>query len=232
MIDRLGLVCEKRSVVQPTPPPVAIKDPIRNPTPGDCTRWFIQWRGGNDIVPLDKCIDIMGLKKYCADHGSFVAVAQTNAGRAMVCAPYSKKDSQLEQAKHIIRGVEQGTAEAFVAAAPFFGPATEALACSNGIIYACVVLAVDLAQLGTKQQVAGLAGDAIVLSQQAGKCAGGDVGACAQIGARGAARAGLNIPGKDPAKVAAAAQKCKANDHAACTELGQDAVDAGGLGKK
>ena len=205
------------------------------PSPGQCTKFFVQWRAGNDLIPLDWCSDIMGLDRYCESQGSHVVVDYPKSGgRAMICSPNVKEDSQLKQAEHIIRGVEEGTADAFVAAAPFLGPASKSLACVNGVVYACAVLALDLAEL-TKEgkQVAGVAGDAVVLYKQAGSCAALDVGACAKIGIRAALQAALTIPGKNPAQVAAVKKKCaSAKDNAACIELGQEVVDAAGLNTK
>jgi len=201
------------------------------PSAGQCTRYFIAWRNGNDLVPLEWCEEVLGLTSYCKAHGSFVAEdLNTKTGkRALICSPINKKDTPGEQVEHIARGVEQGLQDAFVAASPFLGPASEGLACVNGVIYACAALALDIAEHASGNQVPGVGADVLAITRQAQDCAGGDLGACAQIGLRGAARAGLNIPGKDPAKVAAAAQKCNANDQAACAELGEDAVDAAGL---
>jgi hypothetical protein len=203
------------------------------PSAGQCTRDFVAWRKGNDGVPLDWCLDVMGLQKYCADHASFLATAYPKSGgRAMICVPFSKRDSAAEQVGHIARGVEEGTQDAFVAASPFLGPISEGIACTNGIIYACAVLALDVVQVTTGKQVAGIAGDAIAIATEAQKCGNGDAGACAQLGVRAAARAGLNIPGKNAAQIATAAQQCNARNNNACIELGMDTADAAGLKTK
>lgn len=204
------------------------------PTPGQCTRYFVEWRRGNDNVPIDWCLDVMGVQQYCASHASFTAVAYpAQGGRAMICVPFSKRDSAAEQVEHIARGVEQGAQDALVATAPFLGPAAEGVACANGIVYACAVLALDVGEVvaGKKivKQVAGVAADAIAVATQAQNCANGDAGACAQLGVRAAARAGLSIPGKKAAQIATTAQQCNAHNNNACIELGAETVDAAGL---
>jgi hypothetical protein len=199
--------------------------------PGQCTRFFHQWRAGHDDdYLLSRCQQIMGINQYCAARDAFPAIDYygDRPTRYLKCAPYSHPDGAVEQIDHIIRGVSEGLSDAYVAAAPFLGLIVSGVACSNGVVYACAALVLDIVdQAGVPG--AGVAADAVQSASQIEGCVDGKVTACAQIGARGARLVGVNIPGKDPAKVADDAQKCNQGDFAACVRLGQAAGDAGGV---
>src|SRR5579864_292551 len=89
--------------------------------PGVCTRIFRAWSRGDDNEQslVDGCITVMGIDQYCAARGAFVAVQCNNSQtrRWLLCSPYSDPGSVLEQADHIATGVEEGLADAMVAAA-------------------------------------------------------------------------------------------------------------------
>jgi uncharacterized Rossmann fold enzyme len=197
-----------------------------------CTRFFRQWANGYEDDPrMTACSAFMGIDKYCADHDAFVAVSYPNpdsSRRSLTCASYSHPDDALDQLQHIVKGVGEGLADAAVGAAPFLGPVIEGVGCVYGVIFACAVLALDIAD-AAGAQIPGVVGDALQLGNQAAQCIDGDVLACAQLGAKGATAIGLQIPGEDAAEVAADVQKCNAGDYAACFHLGSEAAQAAGI---
>jgi hypothetical protein len=202
-------------------------------SPGECTSFFHKWRSGSDDDYLmSRCQQTMGITAYCTRLDAYPATAylpDPPGGRYLKCAPVSHPDDAAEQIDHIVRGVEQGLSDAYVAAAPFLGAVTSGLACVNGVIYACAALELDIVGLATGTPVAGVTADALQSATQVEKCVDGNIAACAQIGGRGARLVGVNIPGKDAAQVANDAQQCANQDFAACARLGQTAGDAGGV---
>ena len=166
---------------------------------GECTRQMLRWGTGENIADeiFDSCADIIGLTALCG-RDSHIAVnnlsrPEGRTVRRAICAKNHHRDPPLQEIEHIARGVAQGLSTAYVAAAPFVSPAIQGLSCVHGVVYSCAVLALDVTERISGVQVSGIAGDAMVVVDQAKGCANGDVGACAKIGARGAARAGLNI---------------------------------------
>jgi hypothetical protein len=71
--------------------------------------------------------------------------------------------------------------------------------------------------------------EALDAADEVGKCIDFNIVACAQLGARGARAAGVNIPGKDAAEAAEKGQKCYRGEFAACVGLGLMAADAAGV---
>ncbi len=200
---------------------------------GACSQLFRAWRRGNDNqeLKLEACQDINGLNSYCAAHDGYVAIyyvpATTN--RYLDCHSNYHPDSVGDQFDHLTRGISQGVADAFVAAAPFVGPTISGAACSTGVIYACAVFALDVADLAGAK-VAGIAADALEAGKYAGDCASLDFVACARLGVRGlGTAAGYYIPGADPDAMAATGQSCRDGDFNACASLGKTAADAAGL---
>jgi hypothetical protein len=200
--------------------------------PGDCTSFLRRWRDqfvGEDTI--DICLWIMGIEQYCRAHDAFVAVGNEGIQgnrRYVKCAARSHPDSAIEQIEHIARGVAQGLADAFTAAAPFVTPVVAGLGCINGVLYACATLALEVADR------AGLrlppeAAEATNIVKQVNGCVEGGVLDCAQLGARGARALDLDIPGKDAAQVVEDTRKCGNGEFAACVRLGLKAADAAGV---
>ena len=197
--------------------------------PGDCTSFLRRWRAGyEDEATLGSCLWIMGIQQYCRAHDAFVGVAYDGNRRYLKCAPRSHPDSAIEQIEHIARGVAQGLADAFTAAAPFVTPVVAGLGCINGVIYACATLALELADR------AGLrlppeAAEAVTIVKQVNACVEGGVVDCAQLGARGARALDVEIPGKDAVQVVEDTRRCGNGEFAACVRLGLKAADAAGV---
>ena len=204
-------------------------------TPAQCMSWFRRWRAGG-LVQLEdahlqqSCMRVMGIEQFCTDRDAYVVVEYDTAGRRshFKCQANSHDLTFSEELERLVTGIGQGLATAYTAAAPFLGPVASGVACVNGVIYACAALALDiLDQAGVP--LTGVAADAVQIATQTPQCVNGNIAACAQIGARGARLAGVNIPGADAAKVAEDAQKCKTNDFAACVRLGRAAGNAAGV---
>ena len=206
-----------------------LQDDAQYVEPGDCTRFLRRWRGGYEAeATLGSCLWIMGIQQYCQARDAFPATAYDGNRRYLKCAPYSRPDDAVEQMEHIARGVAQGLTDAYVAAAPFVAPVVAGVACIYGVLYACGTLALELADqagLGLPPEAA----EAVTIVKQVNACVDGGVLDCAKLGARGARAAGLEIPGKDLARVVEDARKCGNGEFAACIRLGLTAADAAGV---
>jgi hypothetical protein len=215
-------------------------------TPGMCTRFFAGFRDHGrsyhdtsaffDEYKLLECESIMGITGNCAASNAFVVEKYDDTTRKnyLICAPYSRPDSVVEQIEHIGRGVTQGLATAFVAASPYLGLAVEGLSCVQGVIYACGVLAVDVADKAGALDDVGIdpkvRDAALGFAHSAGGCIEGNVVACAELGSQAlGTAAGTTIPGGDIARAIDMGNKCRNGDFAACARLGQMATDAAGV---
>ena len=198
-----------------------------------CTRFFRQWARQviEDDAKLTACEAFMGITQYCAERDAFPAPTYNDdqSRRVLACAPYGHpNDDLVAQFDHLATGIGQGLADAAVGVAPFVGPVIEGAGCAYGVVFACAVLAVDIAE-AADPQIPSVVGEALQLGNQAAQCVDGDVLACARLGAKGASAAGLQIPGTDAVTTAADAQRCGDGDFAACVRLGQAAADAAGI---
>jgi hypothetical protein len=180
---------------------------------------------------LESCEAFLGITQRCSDQNAFVAVAyppDAEFPRYLACKPNSNPDTFLKQAPELIDGIKRGVEQAFTATVPFFGPIVEGVACTDGVIFACAALAVDIANdAGVVPD--GVAKDAVDLADATQRCANGDIAACTQVGTKGAQAAGLDIPGEDANVVADVVQKCLAKDSDACAQLGQEVAGAAGV---
>jgi hypothetical protein len=200
--------------------------------PGDCVKFLRRWRGGaEDDYLLENCLWIMGIEPYCRAHDAFVAVQYEPNNyhpRYFKCAANWHESTLLEEIDHLVRGIGQGLATAYTAAAPYFGPVVSAYACVQGVIFACATLALDLADRAGLQ-LPREAADAVQIASHVTKCVDGNIASCAQLGVRGARAAGITIPGEDAIRVAEDVRKCANQDFAACARLGLTAADAAGV---
>ncbi len=197
--------------------------------PGDCTAFFRRWRTGIDNDDLmNVCGWVMGLNQYCERRDARPMVSWEGNRRYLACQQNWRESSYLEEFEQLALGTAEQFVAAANAAAPFVSIAVSAIACADGVIFACATLVLDIAQLAGATPP-GIARDAVDGADEAGKCADGNIVACAQLGVRGARLAGLEIPGKDAAEVAVNTQKCTQRDFAACVALGLKAADAAGV---
>jgi hypothetical protein len=196
--------------------------------PRDCATFFRSRRVDEGLEST--CLWIMGIEQSCRARDAFVAEEYDSRGAFShyICSANWHESTFFEELEHLVRGIGQGLATAYQAAAPYFGLVVSGVACVKGVLYACATLALDIADL-VGAPAAGVAGDAIHAAAQMEKCIDGNLAACAAIGGRGARLAGVNIPGKDPGQIADDAKKCDAGDFAACARLGQAAGDAAGV---
>jgi hypothetical protein len=200
--------------------------------PGNCVYFFRAWQHGDEDHPLqmEACQELMGLNAYCNAHNAFVGIfyiPQTDH-RYLDCAPRAGPDDLGTQFKFLVNGIAQGAEQGFIAAAPFFGAAAAGISCVYGAIFACGVLALDVAQ-AAGVPLAGVGGAALSMAGYVPGCIDYDLSACAHLGAAGAAAAGLVIPGNNPDQTAADAQACANGEFAACASLGQQASNAAGV---
>lgn len=201
-------------------------------TPGRCTAAFRKWnRTGDDSFGLvEPCIELMGINRYCTDRHAFVATFYTRdtSRPYLSCVTIQDKSTPLEDIEHIVVGVGQGLATAFVAAAPFIPTVVEGASCVTGVVFACGILAVDIAAK-IDAPLPEIAREALELASDASGCIDFNPVACAKLGHKGLQAAGYTIPGFDPAAIAAEVQKCYNGDFAACANLGREAAEAAGV---
>src|SRR4029079_10120479 len=150
------------------------------------------------------CATVNGITAYCAARDSYPAIdLYGGAGnlKRLICVQKYHADTIGEQAAHIVRGVEQGLADALIAAAPYLGPATEGVACLNGVVFACAALGLDALDALAAHKVVPLpdaAKNAIPIAHTALDCAGGDYVSCAELGQQGLKEiSGIQLPAAD-----------------------------------
>jgi hypothetical protein len=166
------------------------------------------------------CTDFMGLTKFCADQGAHVVPVYTGDKAILNCQDDYHPDSFFFQYKEEALYL----ANAFVAVIPMIGLAAETIGCADGVVFACVEVAVDIAGKvdgGSEVPSAAL---------NAKDCAEDDIIACAELGATGSkAAAGLIIPGENQQATDDYKARCQAGEFAACMRIGEEAAGAGGI---
>lgn len=222
-------------------------------SPSQCAGFFRRWsrQGYENQGEFATCVLVMGVEQYCDARDAFVSVRYSqylrlptdrfeSTARYLACSPRARPADILEDIERIGAGIAQGLVTAFAFAAQFVSPVVAGLGCVNGVLYACVTLAIDIAAYAGFRQVPELR-EAVAIADQVLTCVNGNIAACAQIGARGAALAagvtipgtsirvpGISIPGVD-ADAVAHAQACVGGEFGACVRLGLAAASAGGV---
>jgi hypothetical protein len=216
----------------PPPAPTIAVDPMA----GRCTQFYRGLKNGRYVPYRDDqlfadCNRIMGWDQYCASRDAFIVFTYATNGtvNGMSCQPYSRDLSPGEELELLVTGIAEGLADAFTAAAPFLTPVISGIACINGVLYSCAILALDVADLAGAGAPAGVARDALDMAKTLADCADGNIVACASAGQKGAHHAGLEIPAADAAQVAVFVEKCSQDDFAACARVGKAAAQSAGI---
>jgi hypothetical protein len=193
-----------------------------------CSIVFRGWSYG-DVDHDDKfleCIDFMGIKAHCASLGGGVGQEYPQKGvhpKFLKCVFPSEPDDVLDQIEHIATGVAQG----LVTAAPFVALGAQAIACVDGVLFACGTLALEVGEhLDAVPDDVKVAYDLVNATLQ---CSDGDIISCAKLGAAGVKAAGVKIPGENVGLVARLSQNCANEDFGACMQLGEMAAGAAGV---
>jgi len=205
---------------------------------GECSVFFNRWsnhRTVADTYLMNECTRLMGIEAYCAARDSFIAfdLYDNDTRSRLICAPRSHPDSLGEQAERLVRGVEQGLADALIAAAPYLGPVTEGISCASGVVFACAALALDVA--GRLNNAAGNplpdeVADMLPVAKRALSCAEGDYVACVSLGHDGVEKlTGVDIPTADVTELVTAVNDCRNGIIGACMQIGQKAVETAGV---
>ena len=196
-----------------------------------CTARFKGWSNGNDLHQddVDACIEFMGIAAHCNSLKSFVSTGyppQAVLPRFLQCSLRAEPETVVEQIVHIGTGVVEG----MVIAAPFIALGAQAVACAEGVLFACGTVAVDLAERGgVIPDEVKVAYDLVNATQQ---CANGDILSCAKVGAAGVKAAGVDLPTDDVTRAALLTQQCANDDFGACLVLGERAADFAGVSIK
>jgi hypothetical protein len=216
-------------------PPALMTGQFLSPVirPARCTRVLRSFSQGNPVDPGEEnvCEWVMGIGEHCDSQGQLVSwrnpkstsdVAINAPPYYAVCVDRFHSDSILEQAEHIITGVEQGLETAAAAVMSYAPEIAQGAACVGGQVYACVTLAISIAhRLGV--DVPGAVGDVLKTAVRAVSCADGDLTSCVQLT--------TVVPGIPPEAIQTAiqAEMCTDGDIAACAQLGLRGASAAGV---
>jgi hypothetical protein len=177
---------------------------------------WVQMHDQGDV--LAACSAYMGYDAQCEAKGMRFSWADNSNQPAMICVNPYHADSVWQQ----------GEALFTQAILPNIGLAISGTACLSGTIFACGLLATDIAN---RVGVPGMDNlpQVVTLANQSLSCAGGELTECAQLGLYAAGKAGLSIPGFDLDLVNTDLEACRNGLWAACLRLGMYATDAAGV---